>query len=159
MGRSRLLSWSFLALGLALGSCTHDSTAPPPPPQTRLGPATGHWIADGPDFISTLDLADTVVLATGRGTVRGSGTFTGPGIVGGGVAFAAVGTDSSGAIRLSLTATGHAPAYFTGQMAADTGINGNLDSSGFSHVALKFRRYPVVDSIAVTPRSDSALPG
>jgi len=46
-----------------------------------------------------------------------------------------------------------------GQMVADTEIDGNLDSSGFNHVALKFRHNRVVDSITVTPQGDSTLPG
>jgi Regulator of Chromosome Condensation (RCC1) repeat protein/Big-like domain-containing protein len=161
MRRSPFLTGSFLVLGLCLGSCSQDATAPPPlppPPQTGPGPASGHWTANGPDFISTLDLGDTVVITTRNGTVKGSGTFTGPGIVGGGGAFAVGGTDSSGSIRLSFTATGHATAYFSGQMAGDTEMDGNLDSSGFNHLALKFTHNPVVVSITVAPHSDSTLP-
>lgn len=159
--RSRFLAESFLVIGLGLGSCKNDSTAPPPPPppQTVLGPATGHWIASGPDFITTLDLTDTVLVATGAGTVNGNGTFTGPGIVGGGGAFEVVGGHLSGIIRLNLFAPERATAFFAGQMAADTGMDGNLDGSGFNHVALKFRHNPVVVSITLAPQDDSTIPG
>jgi alpha-tubulin suppressor-like RCC1 family protein len=119
----------------------------------------GHWTADGPDFITTLELDDTVVFATGIGTVKGNGTFTGPGIAGGGGAFTVTGTDSSGAIRLAFTSVGHATAYFTGVMVADTEIVGHLDSSGFNHLPHRFSRNPVVGSITVAPQSDSTLPG
>jgi alpha-tubulin suppressor-like RCC1 family protein len=151
----RILRSSFLIIGLGVGSCTQDATAPHPP----LGAATGHWTADGPDFIADLDLGDTVVVATGRGTVQGSGTFTGPGIVGGGGAFTVTGTDSSSRVRLAFIAPGRATAYFTGQVVADTEMIGNLDSSGFNHLALTFSHNPVVVSITVAPQSDSALPG
>src|SRR3989442_1713348 len=78
----RFLRGSSLILGLVVGSCTHDSTAPNRPPQIAIGPATGHWTADGPDFIAAMDVSDTVILTTGLGTVRGNGSFTGPGIAG-----------------------------------------------------------------------------
>jgi alpha-tubulin suppressor-like RCC1 family protein len=158
--RVRILRSSFLIIGLGVWSCAKDATAPPPPPPPpTLGPAAGHWTADGPDFITALDLSDTVVVATGRGTVQGSGTFTGPGIAGGDGAFTVTGTDSSSKVRLTFTATGHTNAYFTGQVVADTEMVGNLDSSGFSHLALTFSHNPVVVSITVAPQSDSTLPG
>src|SRR2546427_7691269 len=125
----RFLRGSSLILGLVVGSCTHDSTAPNRPPQIAIGPATGHWTADGPDFIAAMDVSDTVILTTGLGTVRGNGSFTGPGIAGGGGAFTVGGTDSSRSIRLAFTATGRATAYLTGQMVPATALDRHPESS------------------------------
>lgn len=151
-------------MALAVAACSNDSSAPvppppPPPPQKTIGPATGSWLANGPSFIAALDLSDTILVTTGVGTIAGSGSITGPSISGGTIVFTVGGTDTAGSIRLILTATGRAPAYFSGQMLADTSIQGNLDSAGFAHVPLTFTHHPIVDSLSLAPRNDSLLPG
>jgi alpha-tubulin suppressor-like RCC1 family protein len=143
-------------LAIVVASCTTDTTAPPSP--TTIGAAHGHWTADGPDFIAAMDLSDTVVVATGNGIIKGSGTFTGPTISGGQSAFAVAGTDSAGVIHLALMANRWATAFFAGRLVADTQIVGALDSAGYNHLALTFSRNPTVASIKVTPSIDSQLP-
>ncbi len=137
---------SLLIIGLAAGSCSKDTTGPSP---SGLGPATGHWIANGPDFITTLDLRDTVLNASGRDTVQGSGTFAGPGISGGGGTFAVAGTDSSNNVQLAISDSAHSPAYFRGRIYGDTVMVGNIDGSGFSLLPLTFSHNPVVVSITI----------
>lgn len=149
---------------LAAAACTKDPSAPnppppPPPPQKTIGPATGSWIGDGPSFIATVDLTDTVLVATGVGTIAGSGTITGPSIIGDSIAFTVTGTDSAGSVRMIWTAAGRALAYFTGQMLGDIAIPGSLDSAGFSHTPVSFTHHPVAHSLAIGPQNDSLLPG
>ena len=146
-----------------VGGCSHDVAGPvqpPPPPTTASGPATGDWVADGPNFIVTLSLADTVVIASGLGKIGGGGTFLGPGITGDSGSFTVAGIDSSGVLHLSLLSPTHATAYFYGlALPGDTAIEGTLDSSGFSHLALAFTHHPVLSALAVTPQRDSLVPG
>lgn len=143
-----------LLIGLGVVSCSKDTTGPP---HTGLGPATGHWTADGPDFIATLDLRDTILDATGRGSVQGSGTFAGPGISGGGGTFAVSGTDSSNNVQLTFSDSAHAPAFFRGRIVADTVMVGNVDGSGFNLLPLTFSHHPVV--VFITIAVDSTVPG
>ena len=145
---------ALLIIGLAAGSCSRDTTGPS---HNGLGPATGHWTADGPDFITTLDLRDTILDASGRGTVQGSGSFAGPGITGGGGTFAVTGTDSSNNVQLAFSDSAHSPAYFRGRIFADTVMVGNIDGSGFNLLPLTFSHNPVV--VFITIAVDSTVPG
>jgi alpha-tubulin suppressor-like RCC1 family protein len=155
VSHTRSLSASLMVLGLGLGSCTRETIAP----TTVPGAATGHWSANGPDFVATMDLVDTVVIATRVGTVTGGGDLAGPGITGGDVSLVVHGTDSSRAVLLVITAQGYASTVFTGLMVADTEMDGKLNGSGFNQLALQFHHHPVVVSLTVGPQGDSTIPG
>ena len=151
----------FLVVAL-VASCTHDVAGPvvPPPPQTTSGPATGSWMGNGPNFIFAISLSDTVIVATGVGTIGGTGEFRGPGITGDSATFNVVGLDSSGILHLVLISPSHLTAFFYGlALPGDTAIDGTLDGSGFSHIALSLTHHPVLSTIEVGPRKDSLVAG
>src|SRR6185503_19717237 len=128
--RTRLL---LIAFGVA--ACAKDSAGPPPPPppppppQKTIGPAAGSWFTNGPDFIMTLSLSDSVLVATGVGTIAGIGSVTGPNITGGTIPFSAAGKDSAGSVRLTFTASGLASPVFAGQLLPDSTMQGDLDGA------------------------------
>lgn len=155
-----------LLLALAVAACAKDSAGPtppppppPPPPQKMLGPANGSWSANGPDFVMTLALAESVLVTTRVGPIAGIGAVTGPNITGGTIPFTATGTDSAGSVGLTLSASALASPQFAGQMLSDTAIQGYLDGSGFTHVPLRFTHHPVIDSLTIAPSNDSLLSG
>ena len=157
MRRTALRLYLSVMIGLIVFACTRDVSAPSTV-QVGPGPASGHWNANGPDFIATLDLGDTVATATGIGTVKGTGALTGPGIAGGGTTFSVAGTDSIGVVHLIFNEKGSSSTSFTGQVA-DTVMSGILNGSGFYNLSLRFSPNPVVVTIAVTPQGDSVLAG
>ncbi|HEY6784343.1 MAG TPA: Ig-like domain-containing protein, partial [Gemmatimonadales bacterium] len=146
-----------------LGACLDHvagPVVPPPPPQTVPGPATGSWIGNGPNFILSISLADTVIVATGVGTIGGTGTLLGPGIRGDSASFDILGLDSSGVLHLLLVSPSHLTAFFNGlALPGDTAIGGTLDGSGFSHLPLSLSHHPEVTRLQVGPQDDSLLTG
>lgn len=159
--RRPALRLALLLMGLA---CSQDVTGPapasppPPRPQTVPGPASGHWVATGVDFIAALQLVDAVVISTVNGTVAGGATFTGPVILQGQVTMAITGTDSGGRLQLALTSAGIVSAHLVAQLVGDTQMNAILNGSGFANVALTFTHYPNPVGITVSSPRDSVLP-
>ena len=117
-------------------------------------------MGNGPNFIFAISLADTVIVATGVGTIGGTGEFLGPGITGDSASFNVVGLDSSGILHLVLISPSHLTAFFYGlALPGDTAIDGTLDASGFSQVALSLTHHPVLSTVEVGPRKDSLVAG
>jgi len=107
-----------------------------------------------------MSLADTVIVATGVGTIGGTGTLLGPGITGDSASFNILGIDSSGVLHLLLVSPSHLTAFFDGlALAGDTAIGGTLDGSGFSHLPLSLSHHPEATRLQVGPQNDSLLTG
>jgi hypothetical protein len=111
----------FAVLAVALLACGGDSTAP------KLTDVTGAWTGTSGGVSMSLTLVQTGTTVTGSGNLTGGTTA---------IAVTASGTYAPPNLSLTLQSPGYQPINYAGTLANPDLINGTLNGSGFTNIAL-----------------------